>query len=70
MTIYYFKIYKHPQAKEEYQRAIDSLDRQQLVHLYVAWQEIRTNYIVIYDIVVKNLERLVKPRPTNHSNMY
>lgn len=38
--------------------------------MYVAWIDLRANYTIVYDIVAKNLERLVHPRNSNTSSMY
>lgn len=57
-------------VKTAYHAALMALDERQLRSVWIGWQDLRNNYSVLYDLVVKNIEKLVHPRSSNISNMY
>lgn len=58
------------EAGEAYGKALKEADRKQLYGLWVGWIDLRNNYLVLYDLIMKNLEKLLAPRSTNATNMY
>jgi hypothetical protein len=69
------KIHKHSDeshapARQAYHITLESLDEKQLRSVWIGWLDLRNNYAVIYDLLMKNIEKLVNPRSANTSNMY
>ena len=69
------KIHKHSDAshapaRRAYHITLESLDEKQLRSVWIGWLDLRNNYAVIYDLLMKNIEKLVNPRSANTSNMY
>lgn len=60
----------HPLVEEAYKRTLEALDEKQLRSVWIAWLDLRNNYAVIHDLIVKNIEKLVNPRSTNATSMY
>jgi proteasome activator subunit 3 (PA28 gamma) len=42
------------------------IDEKEFINLKLCCTDLRNNYAILYDMIGKNLERLEKPRPTNH----
>lgn len=50
--------------------AVLDSDRRFLGNIWMGWVDLRNNYAVLYDLITKNIEKLVYPRSENSSNMY
>jgi proteasome activator subunit 2 (PA28 beta) len=50
--------------------AIIDSDRRFLGNIWMGWCDLRNNYAVLYDMLAKNLEKIVNPRSENAINMY
>jgi hypothetical protein len=71
MTKYYMtrarlvaKWLKHP-AVEDYRQAVTELDEKEYIDLRLAWKDLRNNYAVLYDMILKNFEKIVRPRSSD-----
>jgi len=72
MTKYYVsraklvsKVLKYPEI-EDYKQSIRELDEKEWINMRLCVSDLRNNYAILYDIVIKNLENLKMPRNTNH----
>lgn len=71
ITAYYFRrgklvtlAQKHPLVAD-YPRGIMELDEKQFTDLLESWMDLRNNYSLLRDKIVKNLPKLEKPRKPN-----
>jgi len=58
------KVAKYPHL-DDYRRAVHELDEKEYLSLWLVMAEIRNRYCSLHDIVIKNLDKIKKPRPTN-----
>lgn len=58
------KVAKYPHI-EDYRRAVQELDEKEYLSLWLIMSEIRNRYCALHDIVVKNLDKIKKPRSSN-----
>ncbi|XP_031333230.1 proteasome activator complex subunit 3 isoform X1 [Photinus pyralis] len=58
------KVAKYPHIAD-YRRAVEEMDEKEYLSLWLVMAEIRNRYCSLHDIVVKNLDKIKKPRPTN-----
>ncbi|CAH0555251.1 unnamed protein product [Brassicogethes aeneus] len=58
------KVAKYPHI-EDYRRAVEELDEKEYLSLWLVLSEIRNRYCALHDIVVKNLDKIKKPRSNN-----
>lgn len=63
------KVAKYPHI-EDYRRAVRELDEKEYLSLWLVMCEIRNRYCTLHDIVIKNLEKLKKPRSCNSESLY
>lgn len=63
------KVAKYPHI-EDYRRAVQELDEKQFLSLWLVMCEVRNRYSSLHDIVIKNLEKLKKPRSSNAEGLY
>jgi proteasome activator subunit 3 (PA28 gamma) len=63
------KIAKYPHV-DDYRRTIRELDEKEFVSLRLVVTEMRNHYASLHDLIVKNLDKIKKPRSTNTDNMY
>ena len=63
------KVAKYPHI-EDYRRAVKELDEKEYLSLWLVMCEIRNRYCTLHDIVIKNLEKLKKPRSCNSESLY
>lgn len=62
------KILKYPKV-EDYRRALKELDEKQWFQMKVNDLDTRNNYIIIYDMLYKNWNKVVRPRTSDRSVM-
>jgi proteasome activator subunit 3 (PA28 gamma) len=55
------KVAKYPHI-DDYRRAVQELDEKEFLSLWLVLSEVRNRYCSLHDIVIKNLEKLKKPR--------
>jgi len=63
------KVLKYP-AIIDYRRCIQELDSKQFVSLRFMLSENRNHYCTMADLINKNMEKIRKPRSSNHAPMY
>jgi proteasome activator subunit 3 (PA28 gamma) len=64
------KIAKYPHV-DDYRRAILDMDEKQFINIRLVLMETRNHLATLHDMITKNLEKIKKPRSTEHVlNMY
>jgi len=63
------KVAKYPHI-EDYRKAVAELDEKEYLSLWLVMCEIRNRYCTLHDIVLKNIEKLKKPRSCNSESLY
>ncbi|XP_076230586.1 proteasome regulator gamma isoform X2 [Nomia melanderi] len=63
------KVAKYPHISD-YRRAVQELDEKQYVSLWLVICEVRNRYCSLHDLVIKNLEKIKKPRSSNTQSLY
>ncbi|CAH2234518.1 proteasome activator complex subunit 3 isoform X2 [Pararge aegeria] len=63
------KVAKYPHI-DDYRRAISELDEKEYLSLWLVMCEVRNRYCSLHDIVIKNLEKIKKPRSSNTESLY
>jgi proteasome activator subunit 3 (PA28 gamma) len=63
------KVAKYPHV-DDYRRTIQELDEKEFISLRLVTTEMRNHYASLHDLIVKNLDKIKKPRSTNTDNMY
>lgn len=58
------KVAKYPHL-DDYRRAVEELDQKEYLGLWLVMAEVRNRYCSLHDIVVKNLDKIKKPRSSN-----
>ncbi|XP_019873379.1 proteasome activator complex subunit 3-like isoform X2 [Aethina tumida] len=58
------KVAKYPHI-DDYRRAVQELDEKEYLSLWLVLSEIRNRYCALHDIVIKNLDKIKKPRSSN-----
>lgn len=60
---------KYPHI-EDYRKAVRELDEKEYLSMWLVMCEIRNRYCTLHDIVMKNIEKLKKPRSCNTQSLY
>lgn len=63
------KVAKYPHI-DDYRRAVQEMDEKEFLSLWLVLSEVRNRYCGLHDIVVKNLDKLKKPRNSNAEHLY
>ncbi|CAK9819314.1 Proteasome activator complex subunit 3 [Anthophora quadrimaculata] len=63
------KVAKYPHISD-YRRAVQELDEKEYVSLWLVMCEVRNRYCSLHDLVIKNLEKIKKPRSSNSQSLY
>ncbi|XP_018900120.2 proteasome activator complex subunit 3 isoform X1 [Bemisia tabaci] len=63
------KVAKYPHI-DDYRTAIQELDERSHLSLWLIIIEIRNRYCTLHDIVIKNLEKIKRPRSSNAVSLY
>ncbi|XP_050310296.1 proteasome activator complex subunit 3 isoform X2 [Anthonomus grandis grandis] len=58
------KVAKYPHI-DDYRRAVQELDEKEYLSLWLMLSEIRNRYCALHDIVLKNIDKIKKPRSSN-----
>ncbi|KRX46309.1 Proteasome activator complex subunit 3 [Trichinella nativa] len=64
-----YKMRKHPYI-EDYRQLLIDLDKRQFINLRMSLIEVRNHYGAIHDLIVKNLDKIKKPRSNNVHHLY
>lgn len=69
-TFYFcLQVTKYPHV-EDFRVTVEELDEKEYVSLKLVMCEIRNHYSTLHDIIMKNLEKIKKPRTSNVDNLY
>lgn len=63
------KVAKYPHV-EDYRCTVHELDEKEFVSLRLVVCELRNHYASLHDIIMKNVDKIRKPRTANTDNMY
>jgi len=63
------KIAKYPHV-EDFRRAIEDLDEKEFLNLRLVLMEVRNHYSTLHDVIMKNFEKIKKPRNSNAEHLY
>jgi proteasome activator subunit 3 (PA28 gamma) len=63
------KVAKYPHI-DDYRRAVVELDEKEFLSLWLVLSEVRNRYCSLHDIVIKNMDKLKKPRSSNAEHLY
>ncbi|XXQ36801.1 Proteasome activator PA28 C-terminal domain-containing protein [Plasmodiophora brassicae] len=64
------KMIKYPEV-QDYRMAVKELDEKMYVNVRLFCSDLRNNAALLHDLIVKNIEKIRTPRPSNHqSSMY
>ncbi|XP_050082515.1 proteasome activator complex subunit 3 [Anopheles aquasalis] len=63
------KVAKYPHI-DDYRRAVAEVDEKEFLSLWLVLSEVRNRYCSLHDIVIKNMEKLKKPRSSNTDSLY
>ncbi|VEV56766.1 subunit of proteaseome activator complex, putative [Plasmodium vinckei vinckei] len=61
------KVIKYPNVVD-YQEAIREIDEKEWIHIKITIIDMRNNYIMLYDLLCKNWEKVVKPKNEDAHN--
>lgn len=63
------KVAKYPHI-DDYRQSVRELDEKEYISLRLMTCEIRNHYASLHDVVMKNIEKIKKPRSANSENLY
>jgi len=63
------KAHKYP-GIQDYRQSIRELDQKQYINLKLSCLDIRNNMAIVYDMLLKNLEKILKPRTSHVQSLY
>ncbi|XP_034937745.1 proteasome activator complex subunit 3 isoform X2 [Chelonus insularis] len=63
------KVAKYPHILD-YRRAVQEMDEREYTSLWLVMSEVRNRYCSLHDLVIKNLEKIKKPRSSNAESLY
>lgn len=63
------KVAKYPHV-DDFRRTVQELDEKQYVSVRLVLCELRNHYATLHDMIIKNLEKIKKPRSSNNETMY
>lgn len=63
------KVAKYPHI-DDYRQAVRELDEKEYISLRLISCELRNHYASLHDIILKNMEKIKKPRSANAHNLY
>ncbi|EPZ32152.1 hypothetical protein ROZALSC1DRAFT_28674 [Rozella allomycis CSF55] len=63
------KVFKYPD-NQDYKRGIKELDEKQIFSIRLSMVDLRNNYVILYDMIQKNIDKIMKPRSSNAAALY
>ncbi|TKS92319.1 Proteasome activator complex subunit 3 [Collichthys lucidus] len=63
------KIAKYPHV-EDYRRTVMEIDEKEYISLKIIVSELRNQYVCLHDMILKNIEKIKKPRNSNAEALY
>ncbi|XP_056263710.1 proteasome activator complex subunit 3-like [Pseudoliparis swirei] len=55
---------------EDYRRTITEIDEKEYISLKIIVSELRNQYVILHDMILKNIEKIKKPRNSNAEALY
>ncbi|CAK6983744.1 proteasome activator complex subunit 3-like, partial [Scomber scombrus] len=63
------KIIKYPHV-EDYRKTVSEIDEKEYISLKIIVSELRNQYVTLHDMILKNIEKIKKPRSFNSEALY
>ncbi|XP_063975347.1 proteasome activator complex subunit 3 isoform X2 [Diachasmimorpha longicaudata] len=63
------KVAKYPHILD-YRRAVQEMDEKEYTSLWLMLSEVRNRYCSLHDLVIKNIEKIKRPRSSNAESLY
>ncbi|CAL1599982.1 unnamed protein product [Knipowitschia caucasica] len=63
------KIAKYPHV-EDYRRTVTEVDEKEYISLKIIVSELRNQYVTLHDMILKNIEKIKRPRSSNTDALY
>ncbi|XP_073350760.1 proteasome activator complex subunit 3-like [Pagrus major] len=63
------KIAKYPHV-EDYRRTVSEIDEKEYISLKIIVSELRNQYVILHDMILKNIEKIKIPRSSNSEALY
>lgn len=63
------KIAKYPHV-EDYRRTVTEIDEKEYISLRLVISELRNQYVTLHDMILKNIEKIKRPRSSNAETLY
>ncbi|MBN3287804.1 PSME3 protein, partial [Polyodon spathula] len=63
------KIAKYPHV-EDYRRTVTEIDEKEYISLKIIVSELRNQYVTLHDMILKNIEKIKRPRNSNAETLY
>uniref|UniRef100_A0A8C7YVQ3 Proteasome activator subunit 3 n=1 Tax=Oryzias sinensis TaxID=183150 RepID=A0A8C7YVQ3_9TELE len=63
------KIAKYPHV-EDYRRTVTEIDEKEYISLKIIVSELRNQYVTLHDMILKNIEKIKRPRSSNSDALY
>ncbi|XP_028332287.1 proteasome activator complex subunit 3 [Gouania willdenowi] len=63
------KIAKYPHV-EDYRRTVTEIDEKEYISLKIIVSELRNQYVTLHDMILKNIEKIKRPRSSNVDALY
>uniref|UniRef100_A0A8C6UAP8 Proteasome activator complex subunit 3 n=1 Tax=Neogobius melanostomus TaxID=47308 RepID=A0A8C6UAP8_9GOBI len=63
------KIAKYPHV-EDYRRTVTEIDEKEYISLKIIVSELRNQYVTLHDMILKNIEKIKRPRNSNTDALY
>lgn len=63
------KIAKYPHV-EDYRRTVTEIDEKEYISLKIIVSELRNQYVTLHDMILKNIEKIKRPRSSNTDALY
>lgn len=68
-TLVFAQVIKYPNVAD-YTRGLAESDEKQFNAIKFWTNDLRNSYVLLYDVLQKNIEKILKPRSQNATNMY
>jgi proteasome activator subunit 3 (PA28 gamma) len=59
------KVLKYPNI-QDYRQSVVEVDEKEFINLRMCCMDLRNNYAILHDMIMKNLEKIKMPRSSNH----
>jgi len=59
------KVLKYPNV-QDYRQSVVEIDEKEFINLRMCCMDLRNNYSILHDMILKNLEKIKTPRSSNH----